>query len=88
MRPAFVIGNGRSRIGFDLKRLNIAGVTYGSNAIHRDVAVNYLVACDKTMLKEIKITKDLGYNYICIWESDWHRGINALRVIQRKFRET
>ena len=53
MRPAFIIGNGRSRVGFDLKRLNIAGVTYGSNAIHSDIAVNYLVACDKTMLKEI-----------------------------------
>ena len=61
MRPAFVIGNGRSRTGFDLKRLNIAGVTYGSNAIHRDIAVNYLVTCDKTMLKEatdLEITKN------------------------------
>jgi len=52
MRPAFAIGNGRSRIGFDLRRLNVAGVTYGSNAVFRDFPVNYLVCCDKVMLKE------------------------------------
>ena len=52
MRPAFVIGNGRSRVGFDLRRLNVAGVTYGTNAIFRDQPVNYLVCCDKSMLKE------------------------------------
>ena len=46
MRPAFVLGNGRSRVGFDLKRLNVAGVTYGTNAIHRDHYVNYIGCCD------------------------------------------
>lgn len=52
MRPGFVIGNGRSRVGFDTRRLNVAGVTYGSNAIHRDHHVDYLVCCDKIMLGE------------------------------------
>ena len=52
MRPGFVIGNGRSRIGFDIRRLNVAGVTYGSNAIHREQHVDYLVCCDKIMLGE------------------------------------
>ena len=52
LRPGFVIGNGRSRVGLDLRRLNTAGVTYGSNAIMRDAWVNNIVCCDRVMLGE------------------------------------
>ena len=70
MRPAFVIGNGRSRVGFDLKRLNVAGVTYGSNAIHRDHYVNYLVCCDKAMLTEAG-NLDVGKNSFIYSRARW-----------------
>ena len=52
LRPGFVIGNGRSRVGLDLRRLSTAGVTYGSNAIMRDAWVNNIVCCDRAMLNE------------------------------------
>jgi hypothetical protein len=38
---------------------------------------------DKTIKRRDKI-KELGYNYIEIWEKDWKDGIKALKKIQRK----
>ena len=40
----------------------------------------------KTIDKEKKI-KELGYNLISIWESDWIHFIRVIRKIQRKYRE-
>ena len=39
---------------------------------------------EKTIKKRDKI-KELGYNYIEIWEKDWKDGIKALKKIQRKW---
>ena len=49
---AFCIGNGRSSVGLDLRRLSTAGVTYGSNAITRDAWIHNVVCCDRAMLGE------------------------------------
>jgi len=38
-----------------------------------------------TIKKEILI-RNLGYNYYCIWDTDWIKGVNAIRVLQRHWR--
>ena len=56
-KDAYIIGNGKSRIGFDLNIL--PKDTYGCNAVYRDYAPNYLVCVDRHMYQEIK---ESGYN--------------------------
>ena len=41
---------------------------------------------EKTLSKE-EYCKSQGYNYISLWENDWNKGVNAIRQIQRKFKE-
>ncbi len=41
---------------------------------------------DRTIKREQKI-KDLGYNLIVIWESDWNRYNRAIGLLQRRIRE-
>jgi hypothetical protein len=52
MELTVVIGNGESRIGFDLSKLD-GHITYGCNALYRDYNPTYLVACDRLMVEEI-----------------------------------
>lgn len=47
-----VIGNGESRIGYDLNELKDRYVLVGCNAIHRDVRVDHLICCDRRMTEE------------------------------------
>ena len=49
---AFVIGNGTSRLVFDLEKLKQLGNTYGCNAIYRDFIPDQLFAVDGKMVKE------------------------------------
>lgn len=49
-----VIGNGESRIGYDLNELKDRHVLVGCNAIHRDVKVDHLICCDKRMVTEAR----------------------------------
>ena len=51
-QTAYIIGNGRSREGIDLNKLN--GVTIGCNALYRDFFPTCLFAIDGRMVKEIK----------------------------------
>lgn len=51
---AFVIGNGTSRLGFDLNELKGRGVIYGCNALYRDFTPDVLVATDAAISKEIE----------------------------------
>lgn len=50
---AFIIGNGRSREGFDLERLS-EETTFGCNALYRDWWPTYLVAIDDKIIQEIE----------------------------------
>lgn len=55
---AFVIANGTSRLGFDLRQLKDMGTIYGCNALYREYASAYeipdiLVAIDDGMIDEI-----------------------------------
>lgn len=52
-RKAFVLGNGVSRNGINLKSLQEKGKVYGCNALYRDFKPDYLVAVDIKMIREI-----------------------------------
>lgn len=56
MNRAFVLGNGRSRLGLDLTSLRSAGKTFGCNALYRDFSPDVLIATDPGITKEIEST--------------------------------
>jgi len=51
--PAFVLGNGKSRLTVDLNSLLSLGTVYGCNAIYREVDPHFLIAVDVKMINEI-----------------------------------
>ncbi len=51
--PAFVLGNGRSRLPIDPAELLKIGVVYGCNAQYREYEPHYLIAVDVKMVNEI-----------------------------------
>jgi len=51
---AFIIGNGKSRKGFDLNILRPYGKIYGCNALYREFHPDYLIAIDEGMIDEIR----------------------------------
>jgi len=53
MNMACVIGNGPSRLDFDLDQINKHMTTYGCNALYRDFMPDYLVSMDIFMVDEI-----------------------------------
>jgi len=50
---ALVIGNGKSRLNFDLHQLQNIFTTYGCNALYRDFIPDYLISMDFAMVDEI-----------------------------------
>ena len=68
VKRVFCIGNGKSRVGFDLSQLREHGRIYGCNAIYRDFVPDVLVSVDQATMHEIYHT---GY----AWENEmWCRG--------------
>jgi hypothetical protein len=53
MTVAVVIGNGPSRLQFDLTKIKSFATTYGCNAIYRDFTPHYLISMDRYMVDEI-----------------------------------
>ena len=53
MKRVFCIGNGESRIGFDLEKLRPHGKIYGCNAIYRDFMPDVLTAVDHGIMHEV-----------------------------------
>jgi hypothetical protein len=51
--PAFVVGNGTSRISINPKSLVDQGIVYGCNAQYREYDPHYLIAVDVKMVNEI-----------------------------------
>lgn len=51
---AFIIGNGKSREGFDLEQLRPYGEIYGCNALYRDFEPDWLISIDEAITKEIQ----------------------------------
>ena len=57
MERAFVIGNGLSRVGFDLNTLRGKGTIYGCNALYRDFMPDVLIATDDKIREEIELSE-------------------------------
>lgn len=53
-KPAFVVGNGRSRLNLNLEDLRRHGRIYGCNALYRDFKPHVLVATDPGITSEIE----------------------------------
>ncbi len=53
MSRAFCIGNGESRLGFDLERLRPLGKIIGCNALYRDFMPDVIVGVDHGIMHEI-----------------------------------
>jgi len=53
VNSACVIGNGPSRLQFDLNKIAETMKTYGCNALYRDYMPDYLISMDYNMVKEI-----------------------------------
>lgn len=53
MNTACVIGNGPSRLQFELSTIGSKMTTYGCNALYRDYMPNYLISMDMLMVCEI-----------------------------------
>lgn len=53
MKIACVIGNGPSRLQFDLSTIGSKMTTYGCNALYRDFIPDYLISMDLNMVVEI-----------------------------------
>jgi hypothetical protein len=56
---AFVLGNGKSRLGVDAKKLLDLGTVYACNAVYREFNPHHLIAVDVKMINEII---DSGYH--------------------------
>ena len=86
----FVLGNGTSRLRFDLEKLREHGFIYGCNAIYRDFIPDKLFAVDTAMIKEFHMNKVFEKTEICIPIgkfkscSDYSGGMTALDGHRRK----
>ena len=65
---------------------------HGNPAIYKsDDWINWVKATAGELynneLKRRKFCEDSGFGYHSIWESEWRRGIKAIRKLQRKFKE-
>ena len=72
--PAFVVGNGTSRISINPKSLVEQGIVYGCNAQYREYDPHYLIAVDVKMVNEIIAS---GYHKTHqVWTNP-NKGINT-----------
>jgi len=58
---------------------------YDLNEINNVTKCTFGELYQKTLNKE-KIIKEMGFNLIVIWESDWIKIIKCLKILQKKFR--
>ena len=61
-KDAYIIGNGPSRIGFDL--YSLPQDSYGCNALYRDYEPDFLICVDRRMYTEIKDSEYIGKNIV------------------------
>jgi len=48
--------------------------------------LTYKELYDKTLIRDNKI-KELGYNLVTIWENDWKKINNSIKILQQKFKK-
>jgi len=72
--PAFVVGNGRSRLTINAPTLVNEGVVYGCNAQYREYEPHYLICVDVKMVNEV-IASGYHKNHQ-VWTNP-NKGINT-----------
>ena len=66
-----VIGNGESRIGFDITQMKEFGEVVGCNAVARDYELDHYIAVDRRVCQEVaNLTQNK--NIPVYTRSDWH----------------
>jgi len=82
--PAFVIGNGESRIDIDLQPLKKIGLTVGCNALYRDFNCDILSCCDQRMVHEAKqVYKNPIYT-----RPEWSQSLNCTAYPELPYKGT
>lgn len=72
--PAFVLGNGVSRLNLNLDSIKYKGTTYGCNALYREFEPDHLICVDVKMVNEVIAA---GYhNSHSVWTNP-NKGVNA-----------
>lgn len=72
--PAFVLGNGRSRLRLNHAALPEYGTTFGCNALYREFEPDFLIAVDVKMVNEIIAS---GYHRThSVWTNP-NKGVNT-----------
>lgn len=66
----YLIGNGESRIGFDLESLRGKGIIVGCNALYRDFKPDILISVDTPTIREV-IESDYAQNGGELWIRMW-----------------
>ena len=66
----FAIGNGLSRLGFDLERLKGKGVTVGCNWLYKDFDADYIVFLDHHMITHMANLEDKNFKPLTRWRDD------------------
>jgi hypothetical protein len=77
IQTAAIIGNGKSRIGYDLARFTPAGMSvYGCNALYREYynkfypVPDYIVAVDNDMIQEIRASGNFPQEKLLVPTTD------------------
>ena len=87
---ALIIGNGKSRLVFDLHELNAIFVTYGCNALYRDFIPDHLIAVDIPMIYEIlrkNVQKQTKFYIQGHSQFDNHVSRNEYKIIHYAYKE-
>ena len=72
MSAACIIGNGESRLQFNLHSINKVMTTFGCNALYRDFIPDNLVAMDYAIVDEI-LNHQIYYDHLrSIVFYEWH----------------
>jgi len=70
MKFVSVVGNGESRLKFNVNKLDWLGPVIGANAIFRDYYSDELVCCDRRMVQE---AVNHGYNNTIYTRENWYK---------------
>jgi len=58
---------------------------YDPEEINPKSGIKFGVLLKRTLHKEL-ICRNLGFNYICIWENEWDKFIKTIKIIQKNYK--
>lgn len=77
-----VIGNGESRRGINLNNFKENFTIIGCNAVHRELAVDHLICCDRRMVEE-SVKSNNTVNTKIYVRQEWHRYFRKIQKDKR-----